>query len=109
MRASPSSIARAGLCGVEGALKDVMREPFATTKSVNVPPVSIPTLIRSGKVVAPALNMKLIRQLVFVYAYHAHFEVERFACEQVIGVKSHFVAFDINYCDGHVVSHRQLH
>jgi hypothetical protein len=45
IRAMPSSIASAGLCGVDETLKDVRREPRATTKSVKVPPVSIPILI----------------------------------------------------------------
>ena len=36
IRAIPPRIASAGLCGVDGALKEVSREPRAATKSVNV-------------------------------------------------------------------------
>ena len=47
IRAMPERMACAGLCGVDGALKESSREPRAATKSVKVPPVSIPILIFS--------------------------------------------------------------
>src|SRR5215467_15636063 len=45
-RPRPFRIDSAGLAGVEGTLKSMMREPVIMTKSVNVPPVSMPIRTR---------------------------------------------------------------
>ena len=45
-RAAPSAAAAAGSSGVDGSLCTVTRSSVIATKSVNVPPVSMPRTVR---------------------------------------------------------------